>query len=173
MFGDIEFKILYFLQSVHAPWLDVFMQYITYLGDHGFIWILFGIVFLCYKKTRKIGICLLLSLGVGFLLGNMVLKNMIARQRPCWIDNQILLLIPNPRDYSFPSGHSLAAFEGSVSIWLYHRRWGMWFLFLAVLIAFSRLYLFVHFPTDVLGGITLGTIIAILVHQSVDNSNVS
>ena len=173
MFVDIEFKILYFLQSLHAPWLDIFMQSVTYLGDRGFIWILLGIVFLCYKKTRKMGICLLLSLGVGFLLGNMVLKNMIARQRPCWIDEQILLLISNPRDFSFPSGHSLAAFEGSVSIWLYRRKWGIWFLILATLIAFSRLYLFVHFPTDVLAGIIIGTIIAVLVHYSMDNSIVS
>ncbi|WP_124068297.1 phosphatase PAP2 family protein [Clostridium sp. E02] len=173
MFGGIEFKILYFLQSVHAPWLDVFMQYITYLGDHGFIWILIGIVFLCYKRTRKMGICLLLSLGIGLLLGNVVLKNMIARQRPCWIDNQILLLIPNPRDYSFPSGHSLAAFEGSVSIWLFHRKWGIWFFLLATLIAFSRLYLFVHFPTDVLAGITMGILIAVLVHRSMENLIVS
>lgn len=171
MLSDMEFKILYFLQSLHAPWLDGLMRDITHMGDHGLIWILVALVFLCYKKTRRMGICMLLSLGVGYLLGNLVLKNVIARQRPCWIDNKILLLIPNPRDYSFPSGHSLGAFEGAVSIWLFNRRWGIWFLLLAALISFSRLYLFVHFPTDVLGGITMGIIIAVLVHLSVKKLN--
>ncbi len=124
MMAGTEFGILYFLQSLHTPWLDVLMKEITSLGDHGIIWILTGVILLCFKKTRIMGLCVILSLAAGFLVGNTFLKNVIARQRPCWVDSSVPLLIHNPRDYSFPSGHTLASFEGAVSIWLYNRKWG-------------------------------------------------
>jgi len=166
--SGIEFEFLYFLQSLHTPWLDLFMKTITSLGDHGFIWIVIGIGLLCIKKTRFIGLCILLSLAAGYVIGNIFLKNFIARDRPIWLDDSVLLLIQNPKDYSFPSGHTLASFEGAVSIWLYNRKWGTLALVLAALIAFSRMYLFVHFPTDILGGLILGTLIAFLVHWAVE-----
>ncbi len=166
--SGIGFDVLYFLQSLHTPKLDVFMREITGLGDNGIFWIITGIVFLCFKKTRVMGVCVILSLGVGLLMGNLVLKNLIARERPCWIDTTIPLLVRNPKDYSFPSGHTLASFEGAVSIWLYNRKWGAAALVLATLIGFSRLYLFVHFPSDVLGGLVLGILIAVFVHWGVE-----
>ena len=103
---------------------------------------------------------MLISIAAGFLLGNVMLKNIAARQRPCWLDPSVELLVPVPKDFSFPSGHSLVSFEGAVCIFLFNRKWGIPALMLAVLIAFSRLYLFVHFPTDVLAGIIMGTVIA-------------
>lgn len=172
MFYEIEFAILYALQSLHGPWLDQIMVRITSLGDHGFIWILTGIVLACIPKTRKTGISVLLSLAVGLLLGNLILKNLIHRPRPSWIDTQIVLLIQNPKDYSFPSAHTLASFECAFSIWLYDRKLAVPFLILAVLIAFSRMYLFVHFPTDVLGGAVLGAFIALYVHGIVERNSV-
>ncbi|MFT4106560.1 MAG: phosphatase PAP2 family protein [Lacrimispora sp.] len=165
----IEFKFLYFLQSLHTPWLDAVMKTVTSLGDHGLIWIVIGIGLLCIKKTRVIGLCVLLSLAAGYVIGNIFLKNFIARDRPIWLDDSITLLIQNPEDYSFPSGHTLASFEGAVSIWFYNRKWGALALVLAALIAFSRMYLFVHFPTDILGGLVLGTVIAFLVHQAAES----
>jgi len=122
MLYQIEFAILYALQSLRNPWLDLVMTRITGLGDHGIIWILIGVVLFCIPKTRKMGIGVLLSLGVGLLLGNMILKNLVERSRPCWIDPSISLLIQNPRDFSFPSGHTLASFEGTISIWIYHKK---------------------------------------------------
>lgn len=157
----MEFSFLYWLQGLHQPWLDRMMVAVTSLGDAGWLWIAIGCVLFCRKKTRSCGLAVLLSLAVGFLAGNCLLKNVIARSRPCWIDPGILLLVENPQDYSFPSGHTLAGFEAGVSILLLHRKWGMAALVLAVLIAFSRLYLFVHFPTDVLAGAILGTGIAV------------
>ena len=167
MADGIEFDILYFLQSLHTPWLDLFMKSVTSLGDHGVFWILTGLVLLCFRLTRPMGLCVLLSLAAGFLIGNLYLKNLVARERPCWIDSTIPLLVKNPKDYSFPSGHTLASFEGAVSIWLYNRKWGTASLVLAACIACSRLYLFVHFPTDVLGGMVLGILIALAVHRTV------
>ena len=92
----------------------------------------------------------------------------MARERPCWIDPAVQLLIENPGDFSFPSGHTMASFEAAVSILLYNRRWGAAALVLAALIAFSRLYLFVHFPSDVLTGLVLGVVIALAVHKGVE-----
>lgn len=173
MMAGTEFGILYFLQSLHTPWLDVFMKEITSLGDHGIFWIVTGVILLCFRKTKIMGLCVILSLAAGFLVGNTFLKNVIARERPCWIDSSVPLLIHNPRDYSFPSGHTLASFEGAVSIWLYNRKWGTAALILAALIGFSRMYLFVHFPTDVLGGLILGVLIAFLVHSIVEKGRIS
>ena len=172
MMTGTEFGILYFLQSLHTPWLDVIMKEITGLGDHGIFWTLTGIILLCFKKTRLMGLCVILSLAAGLLVGNVFLKNLVARERPCWIDSSVPLLIHNPRDYSFPSGHTLASFEGAVSIWLYNRKWGMAALILAGLISFSRMYLFVHFPTDVLGGLILGVLIAFFVHFIVEKGRI-
>lgn len=160
-----EFAILYFLQSLHTPWLDAVMTGITSLGDHGRFFILLAVILLIFKKTRKMGLAMLLSMLLGFLIGNVWLKNMFMRQRPCWIDTTVDLLVRVPRDYSFPSGHTLIGFECGVSIWLQNRRAGAAALILAFLLAFSRMYLFVHFPTDVLAGAVLGSVIAWVVYQ--------
>ena len=165
---EAEFGILYFLQSLHTPWLDAVMKNITHLGDSGIFWILTGLALFCFKKTRRMGFCVLLSLAGGLLIGNIFLKNLVARDRPCWIDPTIQLLVASPKDFSFPSGHTMASFEAAVSILLYNRRWGAAALVLAALIAFSRLYLFVHFPSDVLTGLVLGTVIAVAVHKIVE-----
>ncbi len=162
--SEIEFGILYRLQELHGPLLDRFMMFVTFLGNAGWFFIVAGAVMLCFAKTRRVGLAVLISLAVGFLLGNLLIKNLVMRDRPCWLDPGIALLIQSPDDYSFPSGHTLASFEAAVSVFLYHRRWGYAFLALAVLIGFSRMYLFVHFPSDVLAGAVLGSLIAAGVH---------
>lgn len=163
----MEFQILYTIQKMHGPLLDELMTGITFLGDKGWFWILLAAVFLCIKKTRPLGLAMAVSIAAGALIGNLALKPLVARQRPCWLDPSVALLIANPGDFSFPSGHTLVSFEGAVSIFLYNRKWGWWALALAVLIAFSRLYLFVHFPTDVLAGAALGTAIALAAYGAV------
>ena len=151
---------MYMIQKLHTPFLDEVMKGITFLGESGWFWILVAVLLFCQKRTRKIGLAVALSLAVGLLLGNIILKPLIARQRPCWLEPAVELLDRVPGDSSFPSGHSLVSFEGAVCIFLFNRKWGIPALMLAVLIAFSRLYLFVHFPTDVLAGIIMGTVIA-------------
>lgn len=159
----MEFQILYFLQALHTPLVDKLMLLITSFGDYGLFWIFLGAVLFAIPRTRLMGGCMLVSIIIGFLLGNVVLKNLAARERPCWLDRSISLLVSVPRDYSFPSGHSLVSFEGAVTIFMFNRKWGLPALLLAVLIGFSRLYLFVHFPTDVLAGALMGTLIAWLI----------
>lgn len=165
--NSIEFQILYTLQELHTPLIDGLMVFITSLGDHGWFWLLMGVLLFSFPRTRLLGGCMLISIAAGFLLGNVLLKNIAARQRPCWLDPSVKLLVRVPGDFSFPSGHSLVSFEGAVCIFLFNRKWGIPALMLAVLIAFSRLYLFVHFPTDVLAGIVMGTAIAWTVVRTV------
>ncbi len=160
----MDFGILYALNGIHSEILDKIMVGITYLGEKGIFWIALSIILLFNAKTRKCGIFMLISMIIGLIVGNGLLKNIVARQRPCWIDDTIKLLVANPKDFSFPSGHTLASFEAAISILLFNKKWGIVATIVAIMIGFSRLYLFVHFPTDVLAGAVLGTIIAILVH---------
>jgi len=170
----MEFEILYAINNIHNPVLDKIMVGITTLGNGGIFWIALSIFLMCIKKTRKCGFLMAISMLLGLIIGNGILKNIIARQRPCWIDNSIPLLVPNPHDFSFPSGHTLASFEAAIMIFLHNKKWGSISLVLAILIAFSRLYLFVHFPTDILGGIVLAAIISISVYygsEKIKNKN--
>lgn len=157
----MDFGILYAINGMHNAILDKIMVVITNFGDAGIVWIILAIILLFMKKTRKCGILMLISMFVGVIIGNGIIKHLVARQRPCWIDTNIQLLIANPKDFSFPSGHTLASFEAAVMIFLHNKKWGTIAFIPAVLIAFSRLYLFVHFPTDVLAGAILGTAISL------------
>lgn len=158
-----DFAILDFIHNyLSSPILDKLMVFITTLGNAGMIWIITGLVMLCTKKYRKTGIMLVVGLTIGLILGNFILKPGIARIRPFGIKEGIELLIKAPTDYSFPSGHTLASIISAVIILLHHKKIGYCAMALAVLIAFSRLYLYVHFPTDIIGGALLGTIIAII-----------
>ena len=170
---ELEFSILYFIQGLHTPFLDRFMTAVTSLGDKGWFFIVLGIILFCFKRTKKMVAALLLSLAARGLIGNVVLKNLVMRDRPCWIDESVRLLIQNPKDFSFPSGHTLASFETAVSIFLYNRKWGVPVIVLASVIALSRLYLFVHFPTDVLSGMALGIFIGWYVHRTIEKYNFS
>lgn len=160
----MDFGILYALNNIHTEVLDKIMIGITYLGEKGIFWIGIAIVLLFFKKTRKCGLFMLISMMVGLIIGNGLLKHLVARHRPCWIDQTIQLLIANPKDFSFPSGHTLASFEAAITILMFNKKWGIVAIITAILIGISRLYLFVHFPTDVLAGAILGTIIALLVY---------
>lgn len=136
--------------------LDALMPAITHLGDKGAVWILAALALSCTRRYRRNGLLLFGGLFAGMLVGNLWLKPWIARPRPCWLDPGVALLIANPADYSFPSGHTLASAISAVILTGTDRRFGFAVLPLAALIAFSRLYLYVHFPSDVLAAVCLG-----------------
>ena len=149
-----------------CPFLDCVMPIITHLGDGGIFWIALALILLCIPKTRKTGAAMGIALLMGLLVCNLALKPLIGRIRP--FDYQLLqgkvipLLIEAPKDFSSPSGHTIASFEAATVLLLCHRKWGIGAAVLAVLIAFSRLYLYVHYPTDVLASVVLGIGIAFL-----------
>ena len=150
----MEIEILSMLQKIRTPLLDIFMSNITKLGNAGIVWILLTIVLLLIPKTRKSGLILASALIVDLILCNGILKPLIARIRPFDVNSAIQLIVAKPHDYSFPSGHTAASFTAVMALYLAGEK-KLWkiALVLAVLIAFSRLYLYVHYPTDVLGGI--------------------
>lgn len=163
-----EFSILYAIQELHSPIMDKIMIFITELGDGGLFWIGIGIVCLVIKKHRRMGLQVLLSMLCTFIIGNLILKNLFARQRPCAIDPSIELLIPYPSEFSFPSGHSMNGMTAAVALFLNNKTIGIPALMIAVLIGFSRMYHFVHFPTDILGGFCVGFTVAIIVNYVFD-----
>ncbi len=165
----IELGILDWIQTLHTPFLDAFMSNFTKLGDAGILWILLTLVLLLIPKTRKTGLVLMAALLVDVILCNGILKNLVARTRPFDVNTAISLLVARPRDFSFPSGHTAASFASVAALYLVnknHLRLGaparltsvLWkaALVAGCLLAFSRLYLYVHFPTDILGGIAVG-----------------
>ncbi len=158
---ELEFGILNQIQQwLQCDFLDFFMPRISALGNGGFIWIAAGLLLLISKRYRKDGVCVLLALLLSFLICNLTLKPLAARMRPCWETVQHVLLIPVPRDFSFPSGHTASSFAAATAIFHANRRLGWCAFALAAVIAFSRLYLYVHFPTDVLAGALLGAFCA-------------
>lgn len=161
----MEFEILYAIQKLHNDFLNPVMTGVSALGNGGIFWIITAIVLLFFKKTRKCGILMMTSMAVCYLVGNVFLKNLLQRPRPCQLDPSVALLIPVPGEYSFPSGHTLHSFTAATIIFLHHRKAGIAALLLSAVIAFSRMYLFVHFPTDILGGMILGIAVAVIVYQ--------
>lgn len=161
---DWEFAFLYFLQELHNPLLDKVMVFFTSLGNAGLLWIGLAVVMLFFKKYRKCAISIGIALVFKELIGNVILKELIMRERPCWIDPTVELLVNSPSSFSFPSGHTFDAFAASVTVFLNHKKEGIAAMIVAALIAFSRMYVFVHFPTDILGGMVLGTGVAVLAY---------
>ncbi len=161
-----DWAILHWIQdTLVCPFMDLLMPKISLLGNGGAVWLLAAAALLCSKKYRRQGILLLAGLIAGVLVGNVCLKNLVARPRPCWLDESVHLLIANPTDYSFPSGHTLSSVIGATILTKTDRRFGYAAIPLAALIAFSRLYLYVHFPSDVLAAAVLGVVIGALVYR--------
>lgn len=160
---NFDWNVLNGIQEIlKCDLLDKLMPVVTSLGNAGILWIVIGLVMTISKKHRKTGILVLAGLLMGLIVGNGLVKNLVARPRPCWINEDFNLLIGMPKDFSFPSGHTQASFIAATVITIKNKKMG-WILFpIATLIAFSRLYLYVHFPTDVIGGAIMGLIIGTL-----------
>lgn len=162
LFGceSFEFGIMTAIHNaLQSDSMDFFMSVISELGNGGMIWIAATLVLFTKKKYRILSLKLALGLILGLILGNALLKNIIARPRPCWIFENVNILIQIPKDFSFPSGHTLSSFTAAFIFLSEDRRMGIPALIIAILIAFSRMYLFVHFPTDILGSVALSGII--------------
>ena len=151
-----EFQILDKLQTIHTPLLDRFMA-ITKLGDAGIVWIILTVILLLIPKTRKSGLYMAVALIADLIICNVILKPIVARIRPYSINQTVRLLVTPLKDYSFPSGHTAASFASVSALYFAGRkRMAAGALIVSVLIAFSRMYLYVHYPTDVLGGLIIG-----------------
>jgi len=161
---DFDFAVNDWIAShLTTEWLDPVMRFITSLGDGGFFWILLALIFLCFKKTRRFGAAMAISLIISTIITNLTLKPLIDRPRPYelrtieGLDTSLL-----PGDASFPSGHTTVSFSGAFALFWQNKKAGTPALVLAALIAFSRLYFYLHHPTDILGGILVGLAASLL-----------
>ncbi len=159
-----EFVVLDGIQELFScKAMDLIMPMITHLCDGGAFWIVLALILLLNRKTRRTGCFMAAALLADVILVNMLVKPIVNRVRPYEINTMVNLLIRKPIDSSFPSGHTAASFAATTALFMAGRRnWGIAALVLSTAIAFSRLYLYVHFPTDVLGGILFGILSGIL-----------
>ncbi len=160
---SIDFAILDALQQLRCAFLDWFFAFFSYIGEVGIIWIAAGVALLFFRKTRAAGVMVLTALALGFLIGDIGIKHLIQRPRPFLVNTDVNLFISAPSGFSFPSGHSTAAMAATTVLLCTHKKLGFIALPVAVLIMLSRLYNYVHYPTDVLCGAVLGIFSALVV----------
>lgn len=149
-------------ENVHSAFLTMFFRIATLLGEGGIFWIAVAVILLFFKKTRRSGICIGASLLIGVIVGNGIIKNVVARPRPYDAIEGIESVVSHLSDYSFPSGHSLCCFEAATALAMNRTKWAIPAYVGAVLVAVSRLFLFVHYPTDVICGALLGVLFGVL-----------
>lgn len=157
---NFEFAILDFIQNyLRTPFGDVVLPLITSLGNAGIVWVILAVVLLIIPKTRKLGLSIFIGLLIELLICDMTLKPLVARVRPYDVNTGIQLLIERQKDFSFPSGHTGASFVAIGALFFNKSKLWIPAFILGIVIAFSRLYLYVHYPTDVAFGIIMGTVI--------------
>lgn len=177
MITQIDHAILIFIQeNLRFDWLTEPTIFVSHLGDHGKVWIILCLVLLLFKRTRKAGLCGLIAMLINLLMTNVTLKPLVARVRPYEQFNDLILLLEKQKDFSFPSGHTSSSFAAAWSVFTMHRDkivygfkegiqdyakesasiLGIAAMVLAIWIGWSRLYVAVHFPTDVIVGALIG-----------------
>ena len=157
MITQMELAVLDWIQTVfRCPFLDGAMPLISSLAEYGALWIILALVMMAFPRTRKAGIAVAAALLLEVILCSGVLKPLFARPRPYTYRPDLELLVPALWDSSFPSGHTAASFSAAVALCAVRQRGWPAAMALAILIGLSRLYLYVHFPTDVLAGVLLG-----------------
>ena len=165
--------IFYVHEHLVYSFLTPIMAILSKITSNGALWILIALLLMIQKKYRVLGVAIIIALGFVFIIGDQGLKPNVARLRP-FVDfpNVTVPLesaLPKATSFSFPSGHSFGSFASAMTIYLglsqiapQKRYLGILALVLSVVVAFSRVYLFVHYPTDVLTGLVLGIIVGFI-----------
>lgn len=166
----MEIQILHWFETLHNPITNPIFYVITTLGNAGWFWIVLAVLMLTVlpEKYKKAGLTMAIALILSLIFCNGIMKHLWARPRAFWVVGQNFVvgnefenlygIFNSIHDYSFPSGHSSASFAAAVSIFMWRKKEGSAALVLAALIAFSRLYFTVHYPTDVLVGTITGAL---------------
>ncbi len=161
-----EFTVLNQIQQIRTDFLDKLMPCITFLGQWAILWIVITILCIAFKQKRKLGISLAFNIVINTIACNLIFKSIVQRLRPYVLNESFTLIIPPEKDFfSFPSGHSMFAFGAATIIFIYNKKIGICMYLLAAMIAFSRLYLYMHFPTDVMIGSLMGIILAVFSYK--------
>lgn len=158
-----ELQIMDWVQSVfRCSFMDAVMPVITVLGDNGYVWLGLSFALMAFKQTRQTGFLIFGAIFIGAIICNATLKPLVERLRPCVVRPDLAILAACETGFSFPSGHTTASFAAAGVLMLTHARFAWTGMALACLIAFSRIYMGFHFPTDVLGGMVAGTLAAFI-----------
>ena len=164
---SFDLPVLDWIQAnLKSSFMDTVMPIITVFGDAGIFWMVISALLFVFPKTRRTGLGMAIAMVIGLVVCNVTLKPLVGRIRPYDLQAElgvtIQLLGEKMHDFSFPSGHTIASFEAAVVLLRNSKKMGIPAMILAVLIAFSRLYLYVHYPTDVIASVILGTLFALI-----------
>ena len=154
-----ELDIINWIQGA-SPYLDGAMVAASAAATYGAAWLILAFVLTCFPERRETGIAVLAAVAASLVVVDVVLKPAICRPRPFEVAD-LILTVPAPSTCSFPSGHAACSFAAATAILLYDRRWGLAALAFACLVGVSRVYLCLHWPTDVLAGAAVGALTAI------------
>lgn len=167
----MELQILHWFGSIHNPVLNPIMYFFTCLGNAGIFWILLALALLTVfpKKYRKVGLTMAIALILSLIMCNGVMKNFYHRIRPFVTDptlqeTELYGIFATIHDWSFPSGHTSASFAAAVAMFMWYKKEGVGTLIIALLVSISRLYLTVHYPTDVLASLILGSLYGVIAY---------
>ena len=156
-----ELGVLEWFESIHGTALDQFMVAVTNSATSGLIWFAIGFLMTCTRRWRRCGVSVVVAMVLAYIVVDILLKPTVCRERPFAVED-FQLLIPPPENWSFPSGHTASAFAGATAVLIHDRRWGAVAITYAALVGISRLYLCVHWPTDVIAGAFIGIAVAFL-----------
>ncbi len=170
-----DMKVYQFAEQLRGPVFDKIMVFFTHMGDGGYFWIALSVVLLLFKKTRKYGLAMAGALAVASLLNSIVLKSLFDRPRPYVMDianwqrvatDGWMYEMPfeslKEKSVSFPSGHTASSFAAAIGVFYIDKKKGIVPLIVAALIGFSRIYIHVHYPSDVVGGVITGVVFGLL-----------
>lgn len=167
----MELQILHWFGSIHNPVLNPIMYFFTCLGNAGIFWILLALALLTVlpKKYRKVGLTMAIALILSLIMCNGVMKNFYHRVRPFVTDptlqeTELYGIFATIHDWSFPSGHTSASFAAAVAMFMWYKKEGTGALIIAALVSISRLYLTVHYPTDVIASLILGSLYGVIAY---------
>ncbi|MCR5175467.1 MAG: phosphatase PAP2 family protein, partial [Anaerovibrio sp.] len=163
---NCDHMIIFAVQhNIVAEWLTPFMRVISFVGEYAFMWIVVGSVLCCSKKYRRTGIAVLLGVAFTHLVGNELIKHIVMRQRPCFdfAGVSVLPVLPPVDSFSFPSGHTFSSFAAATALLSAgNKKWSLLGFAIAFIMGFSRIYLFVHYPSDVMTGMVLGILFGLI-----------
>lgn len=169
LISQIDFSVLNFIKEhFTCAFLDAAMPFFTSLGNFGAVWIALTLLLFLFKKHRKTAASMAVSLILTVVVCNLLIKPLVARARPFSVNTAAQLLIAAPGDFSFPSSHTAASFAASCALLKGSKRLGAFALVLAVIISFSRMYLYVHYPSDVIAGAVIGALLAAAAGKLID-----